>query len=194
MLFSFIKGLTLELTYVSSTSVGLFEYPVRLAARRVWAQSSGIEVSAQTAAKCHNSGRMHTPPVPTDVTTLAWRRWVSALGLGLCVGGGCAAAESDRAEAWRIMTERHLGNCIACHALPGQTGVRSTFGPSLQGVGSRYNAEQLQQWVVDARQLHPNTLMPPFGNANGLNRVNSAEPLLSPDQIRLVVTGLAQWR
>ncbi len=136
---------------------------------------------------------------PPTIASPAWRRLGCRLSccIVLSVGGislSWAATDSPPQEAWRIMTERSLGNCIACHALPGQTGVRSSFGPSLQGVGSRYSAEQLQQWVVDARQIHPNTLMPPFGNTSGLNRVTTAEPLLSPAQIRLLVTTLAQWR
>jgi len=115
--------------------------------------------------------------------------------VSLGVNGVCAAAaDSEPQDSWRIMNERSLGNCIACHGLPGQTGVRSTLGPSLQGVGARYSVAQLQQWVVDARQIQANTLMPPFGAANGLNRVSHAEPLLNPEQIRLVVTTLSQWR
>ena len=106
----------------------------------------------------------------------------------------CAAAETAPPEGWRIMTERSLGNCIACHALPGQTGVLSSLGPSLQGVGTRYTPAQLQQWVVDARQIHAQTLMPPFGTASGLNRVANTEALLTPAQITQVVATLAQWR
>ena len=137
--------------------------------------------------------------MPTPLLSLApaTRHWLLSLGLmltslGWC--GLCAATDTLPPQAWRIMTERSLGNCIACHALPGQTGVLSTMGPSLQGVGARYSEGQLLQWVVDARQIHPNTLMPPFGSASGLNRVASAEPLLNPEQIRLVVATLAQWR
>ena len=92
------------------------------------------------------------------------------------------------------MTERSLGNCIACHALPGQTGVLSSFAPSLQGVGTRYTATQLQQWVVDARQIRAQTLMPPFGTTQGLNLVSSPQALLTPAQITQVVATLAQWR
>jgi sulfur-oxidizing protein SoxX len=105
-----------------------------------------------------------------------------------------AASETAPQEGWRIMTERSLGNCIACHALPGQTGVLSSFGPSLQGVGARYTAAQLQQWVVDARQIHAQTLMPPFGTAQGLHRIANTQALLTPEQITQVLAMLAQWR
>lgn len=137
---------------------------------------------------------MRTTLRPHVFTALAWRRWAGVLGLGLCVTGGCAVAQTTTTEGWRIMTERSLGNCIACHALPGQTGVLSTLAPSLQGVGARYSVAQLQQWVVDARLIHPHTLMPPFGSASGLNRVTSHQALLTPEQITQVVATLAQWR
>jgi hypothetical protein len=52
----------------------------------------------------------------------------------------------------------------------------------------------LQQWVVDARQIHAQTLMPPFGTAQGLNRIANTQALLTPEQITQVLAMLAQWR
>jgi sulfur-oxidizing protein SoxX len=97
-------------------------------------------------------------------------------------------------EGWRIMTDKTLGNCWACHALPGQQGWISNFGPSLTGAGARWSAQQLTQWVVDARQMNPQTLMPPFGVSSGLQRVSTSGPLLTPEQIQQVVNTLASWR
>ena len=131
---------------------------------------------------------------PYTTAVNRWHRCGCVLLLIWACGILSAGADTLHEAGWRIMTERSLGNCIACHALPGQTGVLSTMGPSLKGVGARYSADQLQQWVVDARQIHPNTLMPPFGSASGLNRVASPAPLLNSEQIRLVVATLAQWR
>ena len=138
---------------------------------------------------------MNTPPQSFALPTRLWLATIGLLLAGLGVHSVCAAAsEALPLEGWRIMNERSLGNCIACHALPGQTGVRSTLGPSLQGVGARYSAAQLQQWVVDARQIQTNTLMPPFGTASGLNRIPSTQALLTPEQITQVVSTLSQWR
>ena len=138
---------------------------------------------------------MKSRPCPFRLTA---SHWCVHTGLALAVtlfSGLCAAAtETAPQEGWRIMNERNLGNCVACHALPGQTGVLSNFGPTLQGVGARYSAAQLQQWVVDARQIHAQTLMPPFGTAKGLNGVASTQALLTPEQIANVVATLAQWR
>jgi len=92
------------------------------------------------------------------------------------------------------MTDKTLGNCWACHALPGQQGLISNFGPSLAGAGARWSKEQLTQWVVDARRIHPQTLMPPFGASTGLQRVSGTQTVLTPDQIQQVVNTLAKWQ
>ena len=88
------------------------------------------------------------------------------------------------------MADGSLGNCLACHALPRQTGVRSTFGPPLAAVGARYTADVLRQWVTDARRLKPDTLMPPFGTTDGTTSPNRARPMLSDDEISHVVAAL----
>jgi sulfur oxidation c-type cytochrome SoxX len=71
------------------------------------------------------------------------------------------------AQGWRILFDQRTGNCVACHSIPDQkgakNGIQSTFAPALDGVASRYTQERLRQWVVDARKINPNTLMPPFG-------------------------------
>ena len=88
------------------------------------------------------------------------------------------------------MNAGNAGNCIACHTLPGQTGIASTFGPSLEKVAGRYSAEELRQWVNDARKLKPHTLMPPFGTTQGTNSSMRAESILSDEQIGHVVAAL----
>jgi sulfur oxidation c-type cytochrome SoxX len=92
------------------------------------------------------------------------------------------------------MTSGTLGNCVACHSLPGQTGVGSNFGPSLDRVGTRYRADELRQWVTDARQVKPDTLMPPFGTTQGTKEPIRAQSILSVDEIGHVVAALQTLR
>jgi sulfur oxidation c-type cytochrome SoxX len=77
------------------------------------------------------------------------------------------AQAGDVANGWRVLLEQRLGNCVACHSVPNEqgkkAGIQSTFAPPLDGVASRYNPETLRQWVVDARKINSETLMPPFG-------------------------------
>ncbi len=94
----------------------------------------------------------------------------------------------------RIMLDGSRGNCIACHALPGVTGVASTFGPTLAKVGERYNAAQLRQWVTDARKIKPDTLMPPFGTTEGTLQAMRRTPILTEDEITQVSLALQALR
>lgn len=98
------------------------------------------------------------------------------------------------AGGYEIMTDKQTGNCIACHAVPGLPGLPSDFGPSLKGVGAKWRRSELLQWVVDARKIKPDTLMPPFGNSEGLSHVSQSKNLLSNAQINAVVSTLESWR
>ena len=94
----------------------------------------------------------------------------------------------------RVMGDLTQGNCTSCHVVPGLTGVQGRFGPSLEGVATRWSPQQLRQWVFDARVLRPNTLMPPFGTLEGLNSPWPKQPILSAEQIDLVVRTLETFR
>jgi sulfur-oxidizing protein SoxA len=108
----------------------------------------------------------------------------------LALGPPAALANADL--GWRIITERSLGNCGACHAWQAAPASTSTFAPSLDGVAQRYSTAQLKQWVVDPRHLRPDTLMPVFGNVRGLRQPAPDQPVLSPEQIDAVVLALQQ--
>jgi mono/diheme cytochrome c family protein len=98
----------------------------------------------------------------------SFRQWHKQV-LALCCAGLCTlpAAAQNASNGWRIMFDQRAGNCVACHSIPDaagkKTGIQSTFAPALDGVAARYNAATLRQWVVDARSINRETLMPPFG-------------------------------
>ncbi len=108
------------------------------------------------------------------------------MALFFCLAISDASQSADAAKGWRILFEQRLGNCIACHSIPNsegkKTGIQSTFAPALDGVASRYNPETLRQWVVDARKINAETLMPPFGL------------ILSPEQISDALAALQTMR
>ena len=112
------------------------------------------------------------------------------LALALLVASAAAQADDGVAEGFRLMRDSSAGNCSACHRLPDPADPPSDFGPALQGVGSRHDAATLRQWVSDARVLRPDTLMPPFGSAVGLNAPNREQPPLSTAQIDHIVAAL----
>jgi sulfur-oxidizing protein SoxX len=116
---------------------------------------------------------------------------------------GTAQSLSDAELGLRIMANRQQGNCVTCHqvsvlrdakGIDGASGKQGDFGPSLDGVAQRYSLAQLRQWVMDARKLSANTLMPPFGSLEGTTLANPARPMLSLDEIDKVTAALASLR
>lgn len=58
------------------------------------------------------------------------------------------------------------GNCLACHAVPGDTQAvtSANIGPPLVGIRSRFpQRERLLEQIRDPMRFNPDTVMPPFG-------------------------------
>ena len=101
-----------------------------------------------------------------------------------------------------VMTTRGLGNCIACHQVtdleefPFHGGV----GPSLDGVGDRWQEADLRGIVSNAKLTFPESVMPAFYVVDGFNRPGDGftgqaasgplDPLLSAQDIEDVVAYL----
>ena len=92
------------------------------------------------------------------------------------------------------MAAGSAGNCVVCHSMPGASGPPSTFAPALHQVGARYSAQELRQWVTDARVIKSATLMPPLGTTQGTLSPMLAQPLLSFEEISHVVAALQTLR
>jgi sulfur-oxidizing protein SoxX len=104
---------------------------------------------------------------------------------------------------FNILLDRQQGNCLTCHTLSKtslppnaqkELGLQGNFGPTLDGVGTRYDKATLLQWVSDARKIKPDTLMPPYGSMEGLNHPNAQRPLLTAQQRQAVAAALSTLR
>lgn len=158
--------------------------------------------------------------------SIALRVWISATtvtiaALGLLVALPHSAAQSrdtlvdyrmvdgaipeplteqpgDPERGRRIVLDRQGGDCIICHAMPlPQRQFHGTFGPSLDGVGSRYTAAELRLRIVDARAINPQTVMPAYYKVEGFYRVLEGyrgRPILTAQQIEDVVAYLLTLR
>jgi sulfur-oxidizing protein SoxX len=120
--------------------------------------------------------------------------WFFTLGLSFSFSNAFAQIAEGKLSGFELMTNKQYGNCIACHDMPGIQGMVSNFAPSLKGVGQKLSAQELTQWVVDARRLNPDTLMPPFGSTHELKLAYPARVILTNEQIALIVSSLQSWR
>lgn len=117
---------------------------------------------------------------------------LSILMIARCINAEFVSpADLTKMPGWRIMQDGRLGNCITCHTVDwtGKTvkEKQGNFAPPLTSVGAKYNREQLLQWVTDARVIHPNTLMPPYGSQVGIVNPSPNKPILDSEQISAVV-------
>lgn len=105
-----------------------------------------------------------------------------------------AAAPGDAARGQQIVTSRSTGLCVLCHAVPGVPAVHAgTLGPSLAGVGSRFDRDGLRERLVAPERFNPLTVMPSATRTEGLKRVSAAHqgrPLLTGQQLEDVVAYL----
>jgi sulfur oxidation c-type cytochrome SoxX len=122
------------------------------------------------------------------------KSWIYILSISFSLSNALAQTAEGKPSGYELMTSKQYGNCIACHDMPGVQGLVSNFAPSLKVVGQKFSAEELTQWVVDARRFNPDTLMPPFGSTHGLNLVRPNRVLLTNEQIALVVSSLQSFR
>lgn len=105
------------------------------------------------------------------------------------------AVPGDVARGRAIVADRQLGLCLLCHPAPiPEERFQGNLAPDLAGAGARWSAAQLRLRIVDARRLNPQTLMPPYFDAGGLQRVAPAwqgRTLLDAQQVEDVVAWLA---
>ncbi len=91
---------------------------------------------------------------------------------------------------------RKLGNCLACHANSDMKDEQfhGEVGPTLDGVGSRYEAPTLRAMLVNSKAVFGDqTVMPGFYRVKGLNRAGSdfeGKPILTAQQVEDVLAYL----
>lgn len=100
-----------------------------------------------------------------------------------------------RAEKGRaLVASRAGGNCLACHAAPiPEEPDHGRVGPSLVGVGTRLSEAEIRLRIVDPKINNPNSMMPAFFRAEGLNRVADpfqGQTILSAQDVEDIVAYL----
>ena len=106
------------------------------------------------------------------------------------------AVPGDAQRGLRLAIDTEKGNCVICHAIPGDAiplGAAGDIGPPLHGVGGRYSPNELRQRVVDPKALNPDTVMPSYHVTENLHRVQdryAGRPILTAREIEDIVAYL----
>lgn len=80
----------------------------------------------------------------------------------------------DPLRGLRVVVDSEKGNCVICHAIPGDiypADAAGDLGPPLDGVGKRYSVGELRQRVADPKAVNPATIMPGYFVTDNLHRV-----------------------
>ncbi|WP_127477720.1 sulfur oxidation c-type cytochrome SoxX [Sulfurivermis fontis] len=103
---------------------------------------------------------------------------VAAMLGALTVSAPVLAADAAViAEGKKIVEDRRLGNCLACHMIEGAD-MPGTIGPPLVAMKARFpDKAKLRAQIWDATKANANSMMPPFGKHR----------ILTEDQIDKVV-------
>jgi sulfur-oxidizing protein SoxX len=104
------------------------------------------------------------------------------------------------------MTNRSLGNCVACHQVSAlsEAPFHGNVGPSLDGVGERWSLAELRGILSNAKKTYEGTVMPAYYVVDGFTRPGNAytgkaaegelDPLLSAQQIEDVIAFLSMLK
>lgn len=78
----------------------------------------------------------------------------------------------DAANGRKLFANRKLGNCLACHQNDDllEQSFHGEVGPTLDGVGDRWNEEELRGIISNAKNTFEGTIMPAFYRTSGFNR------------------------
>ena len=102
--------------------------------------------------------------------------------------------DPEKGRQW--FAGRKLGNCLACHMNGDLTDEQfhGEVGPPLDGVGSRWTAEELRAIVVNSKEVFGEaTIMPAFYRDSGYNRPLEdfqGKTILSAQQVEDIVAYL----
>ena len=98
--------------------------------------------------------------------------------------------KGNKEKGKKIFISRKV-NCLSCHEAPIiEEKFQGNFGPSLSGIGSRYNKEELRLRVIDAKSINPDSIMPSYFKKIKFERTPAIffnKPILSAQEVEDLV-------
>jgi sulfur-oxidizing protein SoxX len=118
--------------------------------------------------------------------------------VGDAIPASLTGSGGDPVRGREIVVNRQVGLCLLCHSGPfPEQKFQGTMAPDLKGAGARSSEGQLRLRIVDASRIKPDTIMPPYYRADGLERVAPSfqgKPILTAEQIEDVIAFLLTLR
>ena len=104
----------------------------------------------------------------------------------------------DAARGRTIVANRQSGLCLLCHNGPfPEERFQGNLAPEMGASVGRLSAAQLRARIVDTSRFNPETIMPSYYRAEGLNRVApkfEGQTILSAQEIEDVVAFLVSLK
>lgn len=104
----------------------------------------------------------------------------------------------DAARGRTIVANRQTGLCLLCHNGPfPEERFQGNLAPEMGASVGRLSAAQLRARIVDPSRFNPDTIMPSYYRAEGLNRVApkfEGQTILSAQEIEDVVAFLVSLK
>jgi sulfur-oxidizing protein SoxX len=152
-------------------------------------------IVVSTLAAMVSAASSQTPSLPG---TLPLRRTDIMMNNGIAtIPAPLMSKKGDAAEGKKVVADRRLGNCLACHQVTALAGeeFHGELGASLDGVARRWAEPTLRMIIANPKQVFgDDTLMPAFYRIEGLDRVRpefAGKPILTAQQVEDVVAYLA---
>jgi len=111
----------------------------------------------------------------------------------LTVAKSLTGAPGDAASGREVFLNRKQGNCLACHKNSDMAAepFHGEVGPSLDGAGDRWSAEEIRAIVVNPKKVFGDaTIMPAFYRDSGFNRNAKnfkGKTILSAEQVEDII-------
>lgn len=116
---------------------------------------------------------------------------------GLEITQSLSGAAGDAAAGRKVVANRKLGNCLACHSNSEMSdhSFHGDVGPTFDGAGSRWTENQLRTIVVNAKAVFSDqTVMPGFYSLDvgaDVRKDLVGKTILTAQQVEDVVAYLA---
>jgi sulfur-oxidizing protein SoxX len=106
-----------------------------------------------------------------------------------------AGSSGDPLKGEAVLRDMGRASCLICHKISNLLDEKDQgeIGPALDNAGDQFTASELRARIMDARQINPDSIMPPYFSTKGLHNVARAyqgQTIYSAEDVENVVAYL----